>query len=69
MIFSERVKLSKEFDQWADRFGASKCPLNTITFLQQKGLLKDPESPDSITIESAAPPISKEPTNDLSFLD
>lgn len=28
-----------------------------------------PEKTDSITIEPTAPPMSKEPTNDLSFLD
>lgn len=28
-----------------------------------------PENPNAATIEPAAPPMSKEPTNDLSFLD
>ncbi len=33
ITFTERLKLAKEFDEWAERYDASKEPVNVITWM------------------------------------
>ena len=40
MLFSERLKLAEEFEQWADDNLVTKEPLSVIGFMQMKGFIK-----------------------------
>lgn len=41
MIFSKRIQLAKEFEEWADENNVMKDVLGVITYLQIRGLLKE----------------------------
>lgn len=43
MFFSERYRIAKEFEAWAEEKGFAQSPLNMVAFLNQKGMLIRPE--------------------------
>lgn len=55
MLFSDRLKLEKEYYEWVEKINAEfkangdwarvkDCPMTVITFLEAKGLLSDEKS-------------------------
>lgn len=51
LVFSQRNKLEKIIRKWMEENSCSDCPLNTISFLQQNGLLNTDKTKEFIEKE------------------
>ena len=53
MLFSDRLKLSEDFKEWAEKNYVKQDALGVITFLSVRGLLKDSAEDKSTKLVSA----------------